>query len=130
MKNSRLVSSALGALLALGALNQTQTAAKADTTSTAAIAAGAAAIVGALLYDGNRQPYYVRDNRHYYVSQSEANYYRAHHHVSQRNVYVAQPVNRNRYYGNPRNDRGNGHASGHGNGHGQGQHGDQGHNHR
>ena len=119
MKLSHFGSSALGALLALGALNQTQTAAKADTASTVAIAAGAAAIVGTLLYDSNRQPYYVRNHRHYYVSQSEANYFRGHHHAAQRNVYVAQPVAHNQYHGNP-----------HGNGHGQGRHDEHGHNHR
>ncbi len=127
MKLSHLGSSALAALLALGALTQTQTAAKADTASTVAIAAGAAAIVGALLYDGNQQPYYVRNNRHYYVSQSEANYYRGHHRSVQRNVYVAQPVINNQYRGN---SHGNGHGNAYGNGHGQGQHGDHDHNHR
>jgi hypothetical protein len=50
----------------------------ADTNSTAAIAVGAAAIVGAILMDSNNQPYYVNNGRHVYVSQDTANYYRAH----------------------------------------------------
>lgn len=76
-------------------------AAQADTASTMAIA-GAAAIVGALLIDGNNRPYYVNNNHRYYVSQSQANYYRAHHHVVQRRAYVPEneyPVaNGNGYY--------------------------------
>jgi hypothetical protein len=52
--------------------------AMADTTSTAAIAIGAAAIVGAILMDSNNQPYYVNNGRHVYVSRDTANYYRAH----------------------------------------------------
>jgi hypothetical protein len=50
----------------------------ADTGSTAAIAAGAAAIVGTLLMDSNNRPYYVNNGRHVYVSQNTATYYRAH----------------------------------------------------
>jgi hypothetical protein len=50
----------------------------ADTTSTAAIAIGAAAIVGAILTDSNNQPYYVNHGRHVYVSRNTADYYRAH----------------------------------------------------
>jgi hypothetical protein len=65
MKISRLGPSALGLLLATGVLGQSQTPAKADTGSTAAIVAGAAAIVGALLYDGNNRPYYVRNDHRY-----------------------------------------------------------------
>ena len=92
-------------------------AAKADTGSTVAIAAGAAAIVGALLYDNNRRPYYVRNDRRYYVTQSEANYYRGHHRGAPQHRYVAQQMSRNQYHGN--DNRGNGHGQG-----------DHGHNHR
>jgi hypothetical protein len=59
MKFPRLISTAFGGLLVLGTLGGAPTAAKADTASTVAIAAGAAAIVGALLYDSNNRPYYV-----------------------------------------------------------------------
>jgi hypothetical protein len=53
-------------------------AAQADTTSTVAIIAAAAAIVGTILVDSNNQPYYVNNGRHVYVSQNTATYYRAH----------------------------------------------------
>ncbi len=46
--------------------------AQADQASTAAIATGAAAIVGALLIDSNNRPYYVNNHHRYYVSQNEA----------------------------------------------------------
>ncbi len=75
--------------------------AQADTASTMAIAAGAAAIVGALLIDGNGHPYYVRDNRRYYVSQDEASYYRSHHHAVQRSAWVPEneyPVGHQEHY--------------------------------
>ncbi len=75
--------------------------AQADTASTAAIIAGAAAIVGALLIDSNNQPYYVNDNERYYVSQNEATYYRNHHNVVQRQAWVPEdsyPVRRNGGY--------------------------------
>jgi len=101
MKSSRLVSTALGGLLTLGALGGTPTVAKADTASTAAIVAGAAAIVGALLYDGNNHPYYVHNNRRYYVTQNEAQYYRARHQGVMRNAYVPEreyPVARDPYH--------------------------------
>jgi hypothetical protein len=81
--------------------------AQADTASTVAIAAGAAAIVGALLSDGSGHPYYVRNNRRYYVTQDEASYYRSHHHVVQRSAWVPEneyPVARNVRY--PSDDRG------------------------
>lgn len=65
-------------------------AAQANTTSTIAIAAGAAAIVGALLIDGNNRPYYVKNNHRYYVSQSQANAYRSQHHTVQRRAYVPE----------------------------------------
>ena len=64
----------LGGLLVLGTLGGAPTAAMADTASTVAIAAGAAAIVGALLYDSNNRPYYVRNNHRYYVTQPEEQY--------------------------------------------------------
>lgn len=75
--------------------------AQADTTSTVLIAAGAAAIVGALLLDANNRPYYVKNNHRYYVTQSEANYYRSHHKVVARQAWVPEneyPVARNAGY--------------------------------
>lgn len=91
MKSSRLVSTALGGLLTLGVFAGTPVVAKADTASTAAIVAGAAAIVGALVYDSNNHPYYVRNNRRYYVTQQEAQYYRSRHRGVQRNAWVPEP---------------------------------------
>jgi len=91
MKTSRLVSATLGGLLTLAVFAGSPTPAKADTASTAAIIAGAAAIVGALVYDSNNHPYYVRDNRRYYVTQNEAQYYRSHHRGYQRNAWVPEP---------------------------------------
>lgn len=83
--------------------------APADTASTAAIVAAAAAIVGALFVDANQQPYYVKDNRRYYVSQPEATYYRTHYHAVQRQAWVPEqryPIAR-RYPGNNGNRNGN-----------------------
>jgi hypothetical protein len=100
MKLSRIILPALGGLLFLGSIGGTPAPAKADTTSTALIAVGAAAIVGALLYDGNNRPYYVRDNHRYYVSQNEAQYYRGHHRTYQRQAWVPEreyPVARDPY---------------------------------
>jgi hypothetical protein len=117
MKISSLVLPALGGLLVLGAVSGTQAPAKADTTSTALIAAGAAAIIGALLYDSNNHPYYVNNNRRYYVTDQEATYYRGHHqgyvrqaYVPEREYPVARPyhADNGRHMGNQnRNDRGN-----------------------
>jgi hypothetical protein len=102
MKISSLVLPALGGLLVLGSIGGTSTPAKADTTSTALIAAGAAAIVGALIYDGNNHPYYVRNNHRYYVTQQEATYYKGHHAGGQmRQSYVPEreyPVARDPYH--------------------------------
>jgi hypothetical protein len=51
----------------------------ADTTSTALLAGAAALIVGTLIYDSNKhQYYYVRGNRHVYVDNNTASYYRNH----------------------------------------------------
>jgi hypothetical protein len=101
MKNHRIVSALLaGAILIGGALGPMTQPAKADTASTAAIVAGAAAIVGALLIDNSNRPYYVNGGRRYYVTQSEANYWRQHHRVVQRRAYVPEqeyPVARNPY---------------------------------
>jgi hypothetical protein len=100
MKPSAFVLTALSGLLVFASVGGTQTAAKADTASTAAIIAGAAAIVGALIYDNNNRPYYVRNNKRYYVTQNEAQYYRSHHQVTQRRAYVPEneyPVARNPY---------------------------------
>jgi hypothetical protein len=104
MHSSRLVSTTLTGLAIIGLATATPRVAMADTASTAAIIAGAAAITGALLYDANNKPYYVRDNRRYYVSQGQANYYRGHHHIVQRRAYV--PENE---YPVARDDRGHDH---------------------
>jgi len=79
MKVHQLISTALGGILVAGTLATSSIPAAADTGSTAAIAVGAAAIVGALLYDGNNRPYYVRNNHRYYVTAGEANAYRSRH---------------------------------------------------
>jgi hypothetical protein len=115
MKISSLVLPALGGLLVFGSIAGTPAPAKANTTATALIAAGAAAIVGALIYDSNNHPYHVRDNRRYYVTQEEANYYRGHHHgyvrqsyVPEREYPVARPYhhdNGNHYGERNRDDR-------------------------
>ena len=73
---------------------------QADTTSTALFAVGAAAIVGALLYDGNNHPYYVRNNQRYYVSQGQAAYYRNHHRMVQRQAWVPENEYPAHYGGN------------------------------
>jgi hypothetical protein len=49
--------------------------ASADTASTLAIVAAAAAIVGAIAYDNSGRPYYVRDGRRWYVAPAVADYY-------------------------------------------------------
>lgn len=104
MKNHRIMPSLLaGAILVVGAFSSATQPAKADTASTAAIAIGAAAIVGALLIDNNNRPYYVNGGRRYYVTQSEAGYWKQHHRVVQRRAYVPEqeyPVARNPYQGN------------------------------
>jgi len=101
MKISALVLPPLSGLLVFGSIGGTPMPAKADTASTMAIIAGAAAIVGALLYDNNGHPYYIRDNRRYYVTQDEASYWRSHHKVVVRRAYVPEyeyPVARNAGY--------------------------------
>ena len=52
--------------------------ASADTQSTVAIAAAAALIIGAIAYDNSGRPYYVRDNRRWYVDRNVAQYYEMH----------------------------------------------------
>jgi hypothetical protein len=49
--------------------------ASADTTSTIAIAAAAALIVGAIAYDNSGRPYYMRDGRRWYVSNDVGAYW-------------------------------------------------------
>ena len=91
--------------------------APADTATTAAIIAGAAAIVGALLLDSNQRPYYVKDNRRYYVSQPEATYYRTHYHAVQRQAWVPEqryPIARP-YPGNNGNHGNGNYGNGNGN---------------
>jgi len=92
---------AIASLLVAGMLVAPQPA-PADTASTAAIIAGAMGIVGALLIDANNRPYYVKNNHRYYVSQPEAQYYRSHHRVVQRQAWVPEqeyPIARNPYQG-------------------------------
>jgi hypothetical protein len=84
----------------------------ADTASTAAIAAGAAAIAGALLYDSSNHPYYIRDNHRYYVTASEASYYRSHHHGVTRKAFVPEQeyaVKRDPYHGSNAKPQGHHH---------------------
>ena len=103
MNATRLLSSGLAGFCLIGTVSGMPTAAKADTASTAAIAAGAAAIVGALLYDSSNRPYYIRNNHRYYVTQSEAQQYRSHHNGQMRRAYVPEreyPVARDPYHGN------------------------------
>ncbi len=106
MKVQQLLSTALGGVLVAGALATTSMPAAADTASTAAIAAGAAAIVGALLYDGSNHPYYVRNNHRYYVTQNEAQYYRSRHRGGvERRAFVPEKeydVQRDPYHGHGR----------------------------
>jgi hypothetical protein len=109
MKSLPFVPITLAAFLGFGAISGAPTVAKADTTSTLLIAAGAAAIVGALLYDGNNRPYYVRSNHRYYVTQDEAQYYRGHHHGYVRSAYIPEqeyPVARDPYHPYQRHQRG------------------------
>ena len=111
MKISALVLPALSGILVFGSIGGTPMPAKADTASTMAIIAGAAAIVGALLYDNNGHPYYIRDNRRYYVTQDEANYYREHHRGYERRAYVPEreyPVARDPYRHDDDRDNGYG----------------------
>jgi hypothetical protein len=101
MKISALVLPAVSGLLVFGSIGGTPLPAKADTASTMAIVAGAAAIVGALVYDSNGHPYYVRNSRRYYVTQDEATYYRSHHQGYERRAYVPEreyPVARDPYH--------------------------------
>lgn len=108
MKYFPFLTIAGAAVLALSvAAAGTPAPAQADTASTAAIAAGAAAIVGALLYDSNNRPYYVRNGHRYYVTQDEERYYRGHHPGVERRAYVPEreyPVARDPYHGRPNNN--------------------------
>ena len=52
--------------------------ASADTQSTVAIIAAAAAIVGAIAYDNSGRPYYVRYGHRCYVSPAVVDYYHNH----------------------------------------------------
>jgi hypothetical protein len=101
MKLSNILPTTLGAAVVLSSLGATGAVASADTASTTAIVAGAAAIVGALLYDANNRPYYVNSGHRYYVTQQEAQYYRGHHHGVERRAYVPEneyPVARDPYH--------------------------------
>jgi hypothetical protein len=81
---------AVGAALVAAVTISLPRPAQADTTSTALFAVGAAAIAGALLYDANNQPYYIRDNHRYYVSRQAAAYYREHHPGYMRQAWVPE----------------------------------------
>jgi hypothetical protein len=103
MPVQRFVSTLLGALVVVASLGSAQMTARADTATTAAIVAGAAAIVGALLYDANNRPYYIRSGHRYYVTQAEAGYWRGHHPGVERRAYVPEqefPVARDPYHSN------------------------------
>ena len=106
MKNRFILPALIAGSVALGTFSgPAAQPARADTSSTLAIA-GAAAIVGALLLDNNNRPYYVQNNHRYYVSQQEATYWRHRHHVVQRQAWVPEreyPVARDPYHN--RNDR-------------------------
>ncbi|MFY9781892.1 MAG: hypothetical protein WAJ85_15455 [Candidatus Baltobacteraceae bacterium] len=109
---------AVGIALVAGLTATVPQPARADTTSTVLIAAGAAAIVGALLIDANNRPYYVNDNRRYYVTQSEATYYRSHRGAVRRQAWVPEnqfPVERNAGYNIPQQRGGHGGHGGQGN---------------
>ena len=89
MNALRFSTIASAAVLTLSiAAGGTPTPARADTASTAAIAAGAAAIVGTLLYDSSRRPYYVRGGHRYYVTQDQARYYQGHRRGVARRAYA------------------------------------------
>ena len=77
--SSMLSSTAFGGLIVLSTLGGSASIAQADTASTIAIAAGAAAIVGALLTDNSGHSYYVQNNQRHYVSHDQAEYYHNHH---------------------------------------------------
>lgn len=104
MKPSSVISAILVSSVIIGGSLGSARPAQADTASTAAIIAGAAAIVGALLIDSNNRPYYVNSGKRYYVTQAEANTWRQRHKVVQRRAYVPEqeyPVARDPYRGNP-----------------------------
>ena len=117
MNTSRLFSLPLAGLITLGTLGGTAAVAQADTASTAAIAIGAAAIVGALLTDNSGRSYYVNGNQRHYVSHDTAMYYRGHH--------GGGGYHGNSGYGN---NHGYGGNQGYGNNHG-GNNGHDDHNH-
>ncbi len=123
---NRIATIALGGLALAGAMFSSARPAPADTASTAAIIAGAAAITGALLYDSSNRPYYIRNDRRYYVNNDEARYYRSHHRGYERRAYVPEqqyPIARGYQDGGRGGDRG---QRGGGD---RGQHGDRGHGH-
>ncbi len=67
-----------GGLLAGLSLFAMSAPASADTRSTAAIVAAAGLIIGAVTYDQYGRPYYMRDNRRWYVNADAARYYNDH----------------------------------------------------
>ncbi|HEV3156831.1 MAG TPA: hypothetical protein VGZ00_05735 [Candidatus Baltobacteraceae bacterium] len=116
MKSSTLRLSTLAVALAATLTMGVTSPARADTGSTAAIIAGAAAIVGALIYDSNNHPYYVRDGHRYYVTEQQAGYYRQHHHGNERRAYVPEqeyPVARSYNQFNQHGDNQHGDDHGH-----------------
>jgi hypothetical protein len=81
---------ALAGMLSVALTTGAPSMARADAGSTAAIIAGAAAIVGAIIYDSSNRPYYVRNERRYYITEDEAVWYRRHHRGYERRAYVPE----------------------------------------
>jgi hypothetical protein len=95
----------------------------AQAATSPALLAAVGAIVGALLLDSNNHPYYVKNNKRYYVTQTEANTYRARHRVVVRQAWVPEneyPVARNAGYQVPQQQRGSQRNGNQGQGQGQG----------
>jgi hypothetical protein len=90
MKRTSLALASLIGTLFAASVTGVPRIASADTTSTAAIIAGAAAIAGALIYDSQNHPYYIRDRHRYYVTDEQARWYKQHHHGSERRAYVPE----------------------------------------
>ena len=75
---SLLRSTAVASFALVATMSAVPQPAAADNATTDAIAAGAGALIGSLLYDANNRPYYVRGGRRVYVSERDARAYRDH----------------------------------------------------